>query len=127
MHDFGRDGNLLPEAVARVHSVKSSSQRAAQLAADHLEIDTAIGLADIEVRYPKRLTFLHAKDSHGDKDSAQAFVLIPTEDLPGINTDSLKESIMFQSGTSLEVPLPVSVQPMAHKVSRQAKRALLDH
>jgi len=99
MHDFGRDGTLLPEVVTRVHAVKSNSQRAAQLAADHLEIDTAIGLADIEVRYPKRLTFLHAKNSHGDKDSTQAFLLIPTEDLPGINTDSLKESIMFQSGT----------------------------
>jgi len=52
-HDFGRDGNLLPEAITRVHSVKSSGQRAAQLASDHMEIDTTIGLADINLRYPK--------------------------------------------------------------------------
>ena len=127
MHDFGRDGNLLPDAITRVHAVKSSSQRAAQLAADHIDIDTAVGLADIAVRYPKRVTFLHVKDSHGDKDATLALLLIPTETEPGINTASLKEATMFQGGTFLEVPVPVTIQPITQQLAQQAKRALVDH
>jgi hypothetical protein len=127
MHDFGCDGNLLPDTITRVHAVRSSNQRAAQLAADHIDIDTAVGLADIAVRYPKHVTFLHVKDSHGDKDATLALLLIPTETEPGINMDSLKESTMFGGATFLEVPVPVTMQAITQKLALQAKRALIDH
>ena len=127
MHDFGADGSLLPETITQVHAVKSAAQRAAQLAADHMELDSSVGLADILVRYPKRLTFLHTKDSHGEKDSTLALLLIPTEAEPGVDVNCMKEATMFGSGAFLEVPVSSTIMPMSKKLSMQAKRALVDN
>ena len=82
-HDFGDDGQLLPETLTQIAAVSSSNERAAQLAADHLEIDGTLGLAEIKVRYLKHLNFIDAKDSYGDGEVSFGVVLLPTADEAG--------------------------------------------
>ena len=66
-HDFNTDG-MLPEALTSMHTVKTSSERAAQLAADCHEVSTVVGMADINERYPRALHFLHTVDEAGEYD-----------------------------------------------------------
>ena len=125
MHDYTADG-VLPEALTTLHSVKTAAQKAAQLAADWGDIDTELGLSNIRVRYPKRITFLHKADVHGDKATTCAQLLLPVDDSEGVNMESLKESIMMSSGTYTEVPVTSSFTMVSRKAANQCKRALIE-
>ena len=127
IHDFGDDGELLPDTVTQVSAISSSNEKAAQLAADHLEIDSLLGLAEIKVRYLKRLHFLHTKDSYGEGEVSTGMVLLPTEDTAGISLDALKESILCQSGMYQAVPLASSFLLVNKASARAAKRAMTDN
>ena len=105
-HDYTADG-VLPEALTTLFSVKTGPQKEAQLASDWGEIDKEVGLANIRCRYPKRLTFLHKVDAQGDRATTYAMVLLPVDEAEGVNTATLKESIMMTSGTYTEVPVAI--------------------
>ena len=77
---FGEDGELLPETLTHIITISSSNEKLAQLAADHLEVDSVLGLAETKVRYLKRLNFLHVKDSYGEGEVSSAIALLPTDD-----------------------------------------------
>ena len=53
IHDYV-DGEL-PEALTAAYSVRSPSQNVAQLSADCMQVDSELGLANIERRFLKRL------------------------------------------------------------------------
>ena len=103
---FGSDGELLPETFTRVSTIATSNEKAAQLLAVHMQVDSTLGLPEIRICYLKHLSFLHVKDSYGDGEVSHAMALLPTEDQLGVSLDSLKESIMFQSGIYQNVELP---------------------
>ena len=63
-HDVGSNGEFLPETLTQLGLISSSNERTAQLAAHHMQVDSTLGLAEITIRYPKRLSFLHVKDSY---------------------------------------------------------------
>ena len=54
-HDFTADG-VLPEALTSLHTVKTASERAAQLASDCHLVSSIIGMADTSSRYPNEST-----------------------------------------------------------------------
>ena len=56
-HDFTADG-VLPEALTSLHTVRTASERAAQLASDFHQVSSIVGMADISSRYPKSLHLL---------------------------------------------------------------------
>ena len=97
--------DVLPETLTQVGTITSSNERAAQLAADHMQVDSCLGLAEIKIRYPKRLSFLHVKDAYGDCKGSNAIALRPTEDRLGVSLESLEEGTMFQSGIYQNVVL----------------------
>ena len=113
--------------MTQVSAISSSNEKAAQLAADHLEIDSLLGLAEIKVRYLKRLHFLHAKDSYGEGEVSAAMALLPTEDTAGVSLDSLKESVLCQSGMYQAVPLASSYLVVSKANAQAAKRAMIDN
>ncbi len=125
IHDFNAEG-VLPEAITSVHSVKTVAQKHALLAKDCCEVDSIIGMADIETRYPKKLLWLHVNDGSGEKSSTAGFVLLPLDD-PSVRMNSLQESNMMKSGTYLDVPCGVEYVAVSKKLAVQARRALQDH
>ena len=72
LHDYTNDGSLLPDTMTAIHTVKSNGERTAQLAADQADILFELGLADLEARYPRHITFVHTKDSYSEKDVTRA-------------------------------------------------------
>ena len=121
-HDFDWNG-VLPDALTALHSVKSPNQRAAQLAADCNKVGTVLGMSDIQRRYPRRLHFLHTPDCSGDSTTTSAFVLLPTENEPGVNLQSLLESKMLRRYVS-ERSCPDDVCNSFGKASRSKRGAL---
>ena len=125
-HDFDANG-VLPEAITSVYAVRSSAQRAAQLAKDCNQVDNTLGMANIDARFPKALTFDHRTDSTGDQTATRALVLIPVESGFGVVHNKLEETVMFKSGNYLQVPVPTHFIKISKKLSMQAKRAMTDH
>ena len=76
LHDYRNDGSLrlLPDTMTTIHTVKSNGERTAQLAADQADILFELGLADLEARYPRHITFVHTRDSDSEKDVARALI-----------------------------------------------------
>ena len=103
-----------------MHTVKTSSERAARLAADCHEVSTIVGMADITERYPRHLDFLHA----GERNTTSALLLMPTHDAPGVNLGPLSESQALRSGTYTEVPVSSEWIKVSRKLAMQAKRAM---
>ena len=126
LHDYDANGTL-PEALTSVYSVRSAGQRLAQLAKDCNQVDNTLGMADIDARFPKALTFDHRTDNTGDQTASRALVLIPVESGHGIVHDKLQESTMFKSGNYLQAPVPTQFARISKKISMQAKRAMSDH
>ena len=125
-HDFDSNG-VLPEAITSVYAVRSAAQRAAQLAKDCNQVDNIIGMANIDARFPKALTFDHRTDSTGDQTATRALVLIPVESGFGVVHNKLEQTVMFKSGNYLQVPVPTHFIKISKKLSMQAKRAMTDH
>ena len=88
------------------------------------EDDSMLGLAEVKVRYLKRLPFLHAKDSFGDHDVSAGMVLLPTEDSAGVSLAALQESIMLRSGIYQNVDLPNTFMSMTKASAMQAKKQM---
>ena len=124
-HDFNSDG-MLPEALTSLHTVKTSSERSAQLAADCHEVSTVVGMADINERYPRALHFIHRVDESGGPNTTSALLLVPTHDAPGVNVGSLSESQALRSGTYTEVPVPSEWIKVSKKLAMQAKRVMAE-
>ena len=124
-HDFTADG-VLPEALTSLHTVKTASERAAQLALDCHLVSSIIGMADISSRYPKSLHFLHQADAAGDCSTTAAMLLIPTHDSPGLNMASLGESQAFRSGSYTDVPVPADWIKVSRKLAMQSNRAMAE-
>ena len=122
-HDFTADG-VLPEALTSLHTVKSASERAAQLAQDVHLVNTVIGMANINSRYPKNLHFLHQADGTGEISTTAAMLLVPTHDTPGVNTASLAESQAFRSGSFTDVPVSTDWVKVSKKFATQSKRIM---
>ena len=122
VHDFNSDG-LLPEAITSVHSVRSQGQKNAFLAKDCCLVDSVVGMADVETRYPKKLLWLHANDGSGEKISTAGFVLLPVED----KFVALQESLMLKTGAYIEVPAGMEYMAVSKKLSLQARRTLQEH
>ena len=122
-HDFTADG-VLPEALTSLHTVKTASERAAQLASDFHQVSSIVGMADINGRYPKSLHFLHQADAAGDCSTTAAMLLIPTHDTPGVNMASLAESQALRSGSYTDVPVPAEWIKVSRKFAMQSKRAM---
>ena len=72
LHDYTHDGSLLPDTLTAIHTVRSNRERTAQLVADQADILSELGLADLEARYPRHITFVHTRDSYSEKDVARA-------------------------------------------------------
>ena len=124
-HDFTAEG-LLPEALTSVHMVKTPHERAAQLAADCHEVRSTIGMADIGVRYPRNLHFLHVADQGGDRSTTEAMLLIPTGDGDGVNMTSFGESVALRTGSYTDVPVPTEWINVSRKLATQAKRIMAE-
>ena len=124
-HDFTAEG-LLPEALTSVHMVKTPHERAAQLAADCHEVRSTIGMADIGVRYPRNLHFLHVADQGGDRSTTEAMLLIPTGDGDGVNMTSFGESVALRTGSYTDVPVPTEWINVSRKLAAQAKRIMAE-
>ena len=124
-HDFTADG-VLPEALTSLHTVKTATERAAQLAQDCHQVQTTIGMSDIATRYPKGLHFMHQADSSGDCSTTAAMFLIPTHDSPDIKATSLAQSQAFRSGSYTDVPVPTDWAKVSKKLAMQARRAMAE-
>ena len=126
-HDFTPDG-VLPEALSSLHTVKTASERAAQLTADWHQVNAIIGQADINSRYPKNLHFVHQADAAGENSTTTAMLLIPTDNIgsAGINMASLAESQAFRTGIYTDVPVPTHWIQVSRKLAFQAKRAMAE-
>ena len=124
-HDFTAEG-LLPEALTSVHMVKTPHERAAQLAADCHEVRSTIGMADIKVRYPRSLHFLHVADQGGERSTTEAMLLIPTGDGDGVNMTSFGESVALRTGSYTDVPVPTEWINVSRKLATQAKRNMAE-
>ena len=124
-HDFTADG-VLPEALTSLHTVKTASERAAQMASDCHQVSSIIGMADISNRYPKSLHFLHQADATGDCSTTAAMLLVPTHDSPGVNLASLAESQALRSGSYTDVPVPANWIKVTRKLAIQSKRAMAE-
>ena len=124
-HDFTAEG-LLPEALTSIHMVKTPHERAAQLAADCHEVRSTIGMADIGVRYPRNLHFLHVADQGGDRSTTEAMLLIPTGDGDGVNLTSFGESVALRIGSYTDVPVPTEWINVSRKLATQAKRIMAE-
>ena len=122
-HDFTADG-VLPEALTSLHTVKTASERAAQLASDCHLVSSIVGMADISSRYPKSLHFLHQADAAGDCSTTSAMLLVPTHEVPGVNMASLAESQALRSGSYTDVPVPAEWIKVSRKFAMQSKRAM---
>ena len=119
-HDFTADG-VLPEALTAMHTVKTASERAAQLASDCHLVSSIVGMADISSRDPKGLYFLHQADVAGDCSTTAAMLLIPTHYSPGLNMASLAESQALRSGSYTDVPVPADWIKVSRKLAMQSK------
>ena len=126
-HDFTADG-VLPETLTSVHTVKTASERAAQLTADWHQVNTIIGQADISSRYPKTLHFVHQADAAGENSTTSAMLLIPTDSngSAGINMASLAKSQALRTGIYTDVPVPTHWIQVSRKFAFQAKRAMAE-
>lgn len=124
-HDFTAEG-ALPEALTSLHTVKTAAQRSAQLAADCHEVDRAVGMSDIEKRYPKYLHFLHTADATGEKATTMAMLLLPTDVAAGVDMTTLGESTAMRVGSYTDVPLPTEWISVSKKLAQQARRAIAE-
>ena len=106
--------------------MKKTQERAAQLAADYHEVRSVVGMADIQMRYPKDLHFLQT-DEHGEQSSTEAMLLLPTQDSDGIKMTSLCESVALRKSTYQEVPVPSEWIKVSHKLAMQARRSMAEH
>ena len=122
LHDYV-DGEL-PEALTAAYSVKSPLQKAAQLAADCMMVDSNLGLANTERRFLKRLVFEHCPDRENKTDSTHAMVLVPVQEQAGLKTACITEATMFKSGIYNNVPIPTTFLSVSRKAAFGAKRAL---
>ena len=124
-HDFTADG-VLPEALTSLHTVKTASERAAQLAADCHPVSSIVGMVEINSRYSKTLHLLHQTDTAGDTSTTTAMLLITTHDSPGMNKVSLEESQVLRSGSYTNVPVPADWIKVSRKLAMQSKRAMAE-
>ena len=122
-HDFTADG-VLPEALTSLHTVKTASERAAQLASDCHVVSSIVGMADISSRYPKSLHFLHQADASGECNTTAAMLRTPKHDSPGLNMASLAESQALRSGSYTDVPVPADWIKVSRKFAFQSKRVM---
>ena len=125
MHDYNADGQL-PEALTSMHSVKTTAERAAQLSLDSHVVDTQVCLSNIDEKYPKWVHFLHAPDGSGERSTTLARVLVPTHPEPGVNLDSLGESVMFRGGSYMDAPNPSTFINVSRKAAAQATRMMAE-
>ena len=107
---------------------ETASGRAAQLTADWHQVNTIIGQADINSRYPKTLHFVHQADAAGENSTTSAMLLIPTDNngSAGINMASLAKSQALRTGIYTDVPVPTHWIQVSRKFAFQAKRAMAE-
>ena len=125
-HDFNADG-VLPAALTSMHTVKTASECAAQLASYWHDVTCTVGMAEITARYPTMLNFIHTVDAAGERNTTAALLLLPTHEMVGVNMGSLAESQALRSGTYTDVPVPSEWIKVSKKLAMQAKRAMTEN